>query len=273
MRLLINKIAILLSSLTAILGLVFLGWILVTLILKGSTALTPYIFTHDLVNNGIRNLLWGQFVLAGLASVIGIPVGLLAGIYLQEYGNHTHYANFIRDLSDVMMSAPSIVIGTFIYAIIVIPVGHTNGWAGVAALFVMMLPIVVRTTDNMLGLVPTELREAGAAIGATKYHVTIHIILKAAKVGIMTGLILAFARIIGETAPLLYTSGSTIYMENDLSHTYPSMTVSIYNLATMPDEKLVALAWAAALILTLAVLALNLFGRFLIKDKKIRAYK
>ena len=273
MRSLTNKIAILLSSLTAILGLVFLGWILVTLILKGSTALTPYIFTHDLVNNGIRNLLWGQFVLAGLASVIGVPVGLLAGIYLQEYGNHTHYANFIRDLSDVMMSAPSIVIGTFIYAIIVIPVGHTNGWAGVAALFVMMLPIVVRTTDNMLGLVPTELREAGAAIGATKYHVTIHIILKAAKVGIMTGLILAFARIIGETAPLLYTSGSTIYMENDLSHTYPSMTVSIYNLATMPDEKLVALAWAAALILTLAVLALNLFGRFLIKDKKIKAYK
>lgn len=268
MRLLINKIAILLSSLTAILGLSFLGWILVTLIIKGSSAITPYIFTHDLVDNGIKNLLWGQFVLAGLAALIGIPLGLLAGVYLQEYGNQSKYANFIRDLSDVMMSAPSIVIGTFIYAVIVVPVGHTNGWAGVAALFVMMLPIVVRTTDDMLGLVPSELREAGIAIGAPKYHVIIHIILKAAKVGITTGVILAFARIIGETAPLLYTSGSTIYMETDLTQTYPSMTVSIYNLATMPDEKLVALAWAAALILTIVVLLLNLIGRFLIRDKR-----
>ncbi len=269
MRLLINKIAILLSTAMAILGLLFLGWILSTLLLKGSAALSPYIFTHDLVNDGIRNLLWGQFVLASLASVLGIPVGIMAGIYLQEYGNHTRYASFIRDLSDVMMSAPSIVIGTFIYAIIVVPVGHTSGWAGVAALFVMMLPIVVRTTDDMLSLVPIELREAGIAIGAPKYHVVFHIILKAAKVGIMTGLILAFARIMGETAPLLYTSGSSIYMGTSLSETYPSMTVSIYNLATLPDEKLVGLAWAAALILTLAVLALNMLGRFLIKEKRL----
>jgi len=268
-RLFINKLAIIFSSLMAVIGLAFLAWIIITLLLKGSSALTPYIFTHDLVDNGIRNLLWGQFVLAGLASLIGIPIGLLAGIYLQEYGNHTKYAIFIRDLSDVMMSAPSIVIGTFIYAIIVIPTGHTSGWAGIAALFVMMLPIVVRTTDDMLSMVPVELREAGIAIGAPKYHVILHIILKAAKVGIMTGLILAFARIVGETAPLLYTSGSSIYMETDLSQTYPSMTVSIYNLATMPDEKLVSLAWATALVLTLAVLALNLLGRFLIRDKRL----
>lgn len=266
-RLLINKLAILLSTLTALLGMAFLGWILITLIMKGSASLTPYIFTHDLVDNGIRNLLWGQFVLAGLAALIGIPVGLFAGIYLQEYGQDSKYANFIRDLSDVMMSAPSIVVGTFIYAIIVIPVGHTNGWAGVAALFVMMLPIVVRTTDDMISLVPKELREAGIALGAPKYHVILHIILKAAKTGIMTGIILAFARIVGETAPLLYTSGSTIYMETDLGQTYPSMTVSIYNLATMPDQKLVSLAWAAALVLTLFVLALNIVGRFLIKNK------
>ena len=269
MRLWVNKFAIILSTATALLGLLFLGWILFTLVIKGVASLSPYIFTHDLVNNGIRNLLWGQFVLAGLASIIGIPVGIMAGIYLQEYGNHTRYANFIRDLSDVMMSAPSIVVGTFIYAIIVVPVGHTNGWAGIAALFVMMLPIVVRTTDDMLSLVPIELREAGIAIGAPKYHVIFHIILKAAKVGIMTGLILAFARIMGETAPLLYTSGSSIYMSSGLNETYPSMTVSIYNLATMPSEKLVGLAWAAALILTLVVLALNLLGRFLIKDKRL----
>jgi phosphate transport system permease protein len=268
MRLIVNKIALTLSTLTAILGMIFLAWILVTLVLKGSSALSPYIFTHDLVNNGIRNLLWGQFVLAGLASAIGIPVGMLAGIYLQEYGKQSRYTELVRDLSDVMMSAPSIVIGTFIYAIIVVPAGHTSGWAGIAALFVLMLPIVVRTTDDMLGLVSIELREAGMAIGAPKYHVILHIILRSAKVGIMTGLLLAFARIVGETAPLLYTSGSTIYMENDLGQTFPSMTVSIYNLATMPDENLVSLAWAAALILTLFVLLLNLLGRYAIKSKQ-----
>lgn len=267
MRLLVNKIVLGLSSLAAILGLIFLGWILVTLIVKGSHALSPYIFTHDLINNGIRNLLYGQFVLAGLATLFGIPVGIMAGIYLQEYGNGSKYADFIRDLSDVMMSAPSIVIGTFVYAIIVIPTGHTAGWAGVFALFVMMLPIVVRATDDMLSLVPTELREAGIAIGASKYHVIVNIILRAAKVGIVTGLILAFARIVGETAPLLYTSGSSAYWTTDLTETFPSMTVSIYNLATMPDAKLVELAWAAALVLTFIVLILNLLGRYVIREK------
>ena len=269
MRLWVNKLAIVFSSLMAVLGLVFLGWILVTLIIKGSVALKPYIFTHSLIDNGILNLIWGQFVIAGLATLLGIPIGLMAGIYLREYGGTTHrYAGFIRGLSDVMMSAPSIVIGTFIYAIIVVPVGHTNGWAGVAALFVMLLPIVVRTTDDMLSLVPVELREAGVAIGASKYQVVRDIVLKSAKTGIMTGLILAFARVVGETAPLLYTSGSTIYMQTSLSQTYPSMTVSIYNLATMPEQELVALAWAAALVLTVLVLFLNLVGRYLIRNKR-----
>jgi phosphate transport system permease protein len=267
MRLLINKIVIIISSLTALLGIAFLAWILITLVGKGVHAITPYIFTHDLVNNGIRNLLWGQFVMAGLASLIGIPIGIMSGIYLQEYGGKSRYSEFIRDLSDVMMSAPSIVIGTFIYAVIVIPVGHTNGWAGVAALCVMMLPIVVRTTDDMLSLVPVELREAGIAIGASKYHVTVNIVLKAAKAGVITGLILAFARIVGETAPLLYTSGSSVFMQTDLTQTYPSMTVSIYNLATMPDEKLVSLAWGAAFILTIVVLFLNIIGRFMINRR------
>ncbi|MDG6774820.1 phosphate ABC transporter permease PstA [Thiomicrorhabdus sp. ZW0627] len=267
MRLLINKIVLGLCSLAALVGLVFLGWILTTLIIKGTEALSPYIFTNDLINNGIRNLLVGQFMLAGIATVFGIPIGIMAGIYLQEYGNGTKYAEFIRDLSDIMISAPSIVIGTFVYAIIVIPTGHTSGWAGIFALFIMMLPIVVRATDDMLSLVPTELREAGIAIGAPKYHVITHIILRAAKVGIVTGLILAFARVVGETAPLLYTSGSSVYWSHDLSETFPSITVSIYNLATMPDEKMVQLAWAAALVLTFAVLLLNLLGRFVIREK------
>jgi len=193
---------------------------------------------------------------------------MVAGIYLQEYSFGNKYAEFIRNLSDVMMSAPSIVIGTFVYAVVVNPVGHVNGWAGAIALAIMMIPIVVRTTDDMLGLVPTELREAGVAIGAPKYKVIFDIIIKAAKVGIMTGILLAFARIVGETAPLLFTSGNSEYWTLNLNQEFPSLTVAIYNLATMPDENLVNLAWAGAFILTIFVLIINLIGRFITKEKK-----
>ncbi|NPA87496.1 phosphate ABC transporter permease PstA [Caminibacter pacificus] len=268
MRLIINKIVLLLSTLAAILGLVFLFWILITLTIKGISAINLHIFTNDLVNNGLRNLLVGQFVLAFIAVIIGVPIGMVAGIYLQEYSFGNKYAEFIRNLSDVMMSAPSIVIGTFVYAIIVSPVGHMNGWAGAIALAIMMIPIVVRTTDDMLGLVPKELREAGVAIGAPKYKVIFDIVIKAAKVGIMTGLLLAFARIVGETAPLLFTSGNSEYFTLNLNHEFPSLTVAIYTLATMPDKSLVDIAWAGAFLLTLFVLIINLLGRFVIKEKK-----
>jgi phosphate transport system permease protein len=268
MRLIINKIVLLLSTLSAVLGLGFLFWILVTLTVKGIGAIDLHIFTHDLVNNGLRNLLVGQFVLALIAVIIGVPVGMIAGIYLQEYSFGNKYAEFIRNLSDVMMSAPSIVIGTFVYAVVVTPIGHQSGWAGAIALAIMMIPIVVRTTDDMLGLVPKELREAGVAIGAPKYKVIFDIIIKAAKVGIMTGILLAFARIVGETAPLLFTSGNSEYFTLNLNETFPSLTVAIYNLATMPDENLVRIAWAGAFILTVFVLIINLLGRFVIKDKK-----
>ena len=268
MRLVINKIVLLLSTLSALIGLGFLFWILVTLTVKGIGAIDLHIFTHDLVDNGLRNLLIGQFVLALIAVIIGVPIGMVAGIYLQEYSFGNKYAEFIRNLSDIMMSAPSIVIGTFVYAIMVNPIGHQNGWAGAIALAIMMIPIVVRTTDDMLGLVPKELREAGVAIGAPKYKVIFDIIIKAAKVGIMTGILLAFARIVGETAPLLFTSGNSQYFTLNLNETFPSLTVAIYNLATMPDENLVRIAWAGAFILTVFVLIINLIGRYYIKDKK-----
>jgi phosphate transport system permease protein len=268
MRLLINKLVLFLSTLAAILGLVFLFWILITLTIKGLGAINIHIFTNDLVNNGLRNLLVGQFVLALIAVLIGVPIGVIAGIYLQEYSFGNKYAEIIRNLSDVMMSAPSIVIGTFVYAVIVNPVGHMNGWAGAIALAIMMIPIVLRTTDDMLSLVPKELREAGVAIGAPKYKVIFDIVIKAAKVGIMTGLLLAFARIIGETAPLLFTSGNNEYFTLDLNHEFPSLTVAIYNLATMPDKSLVDIAWAGAFILTVFVLLINLLGRYIVKEKK-----
>jgi len=268
MRLIINKIVLGLSTLSALIGLGFLFWILITLTVKGIGAIDLHLFTNDLVDNGLRNLLIGQFVLALLAVIIGVPVGMVAGIYLQEYSFGNKYAEFIRNLSDVMMSAPSIVIGTFVYAVVVNPIGHQNGWAGAIALAIMMIPIVVRTTDDMLGLVPKELREAGVAIGAPKYKVIINIVVKAAKVGIMTGILLAFARIVGETAPLLFTSGNSEYFTLNLNDMFPSLTVAIYNLATMPDAELVRIAWAGAFILTLFVLIINLLGRYIIKDKK-----
>ncbi|WP_024789341.1 phosphate ABC transporter permease PstA [Lebetimonas sp. JH292] len=268
MRLIINKVILFLSTLAAILGLLFLFWILITLTIKGLKSLDLYIFTHDLVDNGLRNLFIGQFILAFIAVIIGVPIGMLAGIYLQEYSFGNKYAQFIRNLSDVMMSAPSIVIGVFVYAIVVNPVGHMNGWAGSIALAIMMLPIVVRTTDDMLGLVPKELREAGVAIGAPKYKVIFDIVIKAAKTGIMTGLLLAFARIAGETAPLLFTSGNSAYFTLNLNEEFPSLTVAIYNLATMPDKHLVNIAWAGAFLLTIFVLIVNLLGRYVIRERK-----
>lgn len=266
MRLTLNKIVLLLSTLSALIGLAFLGWILVTLIAKGLTSFHLSLFFKDLTGGGLRNLIIGQFILAGIASLIGIPIGMLAGIYLQEYGRGK-FVRLIRDLSDIMMSAPSIVIGAFVYAIVVAPTGGTSGFAGSIALAIMMIPIVINTTDNMLSLVPIELREAGMALGASKYRVILDIIIKAAKVGIMTGLLLSFARIIGETAPLLFTSETSNYFSLDLTEAYPSLTVSIYNLANDPTSASRDLAWAASFILTIMVLLINLVGRYITRHK------
>ena len=269
MRLVVNKIILGLSIFSALLGLGFLAWILITLFIKGITSLHFSLFLNDLIDGGLRNLIVGQFIMAGLASLIGIPLGMLAGIYIREYGNHSKFAEIMRNLSDIMMSAPSIVIGAFVYALLVVPMGGTNGFAGSVALAIMMIPIVISTTDSMLSLVPKELREAGIALGASKYKVIIDIIIRAAKVGIMTGILLAFARIIGETAPLLFTSQTSNYWSLDLFHgSFPSLTVSIYQLANDVQESSRDLAWAASFILTVLVLVLNLLGRYVTKNKE-----
>jgi len=265
-RLLLNKIVLGLSIVSALIGLGFLAWILLTLFIKGLGSLHFSLFLNDLVNGGLRNLIVGQFELALLAALVGIPLGMIAGIYIQEYGQGK-YANLIRDLSDIMMSAPSIVIGAFVFAIAVKPFGGANGYAGVMALSIMMIPIIINTTDNMLSLVPKELREAGIALGASKYKVILDIVIKAAKVGIMTGILLAFARIVGETAPLLFTSETSSYFNMNLSEAMPSLTVSIYNLANEPEQASRDLAWAASFILTVIVLIINLTGRFITRNK------
>jgi phosphate transport system permease protein len=266
-RLLINKIVLILSTISAILGLAFLAWILVTLFIKGLSSFHFSLFLNDLIDNGLRNLIIGQFILAGMASIIGIPLGMIAGIYIREYGRG-RYANLIRNLSDIMMSAPSIVIGAFVYALVVVPTGHTSGFAGSIALAIMMIPIVISTTDSMLSLVPKELREAGIALGASKYKVIFDIVIKSAKVGIMTGILLAFARIVGETAPLLFTSQTSNYFSLDLTHAFPSLSVSIYDLASDVQTSSRDLAWAASFILTVMVLIINLTGKFITRNKK-----
>ncbi len=267
-RLKINKIILFLSTAAAVIGILFLLWILLTLIVKGVSTIHWSILTEDLINGGIRNLLIGQFVMAGVASVIGIPVGLMAGVYLREYGRNMKLVNFIRNLSDVMMSAPSIVIGVFVFALMVAPVNSFNGWAGSVALSIMMLPIIISTTDSMLSLVPNELREAGMAIGGSKHRIILDIVMKSAKVGITTGVLLAFARIIGETAPLIFTSANSAFLTFNLNDQFPSLTVAIYNLANYPDEASRNLAWSASFVLTVIVLSINLTGRFLTTHKK-----
>ncbi len=267
-RLLLNRIILVLSTLSAMIGIAFLFWILATLSYKGITSIHWTTFSKDLVGGGIRNLLVGQFTMALIATVIAVPVGMMAGIYLREYGHGSKLASVIRNLSDVMMSAPSIVIGVFVYALLVAPFGSYNGWAGSVALAIMMVPIIISTTDNMLALVPTELREAGMALGGSKHKIILQIVVRAAKVGITTGILLSFARIIGETAPLLFTSANNQFFTMDMSGQFPSLTVSIYNLATYPDIESRELAWAASFILTMIVLVINLTGRFVIRNKK-----
>jgi len=267
-RLWLNKVILTLSTLSALIGIGFLFWILATLAYKGIANVHWSVFTNDLVAGGIRNLIVGQFTMALLATVIAVPVGMMAGIYLREYGHGSKLAAILRNLSDVMMSAPSIVIGVFVYALLVDPVGTYNGWAGTVALAIMMIPIIISTTDNMLALVPKELREAGIALGGSKHKVILQIVVKAAKVGITTGVLLSFARIIGETAPLLFTSANNQFFTMDLSQQFPSLTVSIYNLATYPDEESRNLAWVASFVLTMVVLMINLLGRFVLRNKK-----
>ncbi len=267
-RLVLNRVVLVLSTVSALLGILFLFWILATLTYKGIGSLSFHMFMNDLVNGGIRNLLIGQFTMALIATAIGVPVGLMAGVYLREYGHGSMLASVIRNLSDIMMSAPSIVIGVFVYAIFVSPFNHYNGWAGSIALSIMMIPIIISTTDNMLSLVSSELREAGMALGGSKHKIIIQIVIRSAKVGITTGILLSFARIIGETAPLLFTSANNSYMTMNLNDQFPSLTVSIYNLATYPDAPSRDLAWAASFVLTVLVLFINLTGRYLTRRKR-----
>ena len=272
-RVMINRIVMGLSTLSAMIGLFFLFWILYVLVTNGIEAINWDIFLFEgappgYEESGLKQALVGQLIIVGVATLVGVPLGVLAGTYLSEYGQKSKLAETIRDISDIMMSAPSIVVGSFVYAIMVIPMGHFSAWAGIVALTIIMLPIILRTTDDMLHLVPTTLREAAFALGAPKYKVIIQVVYRGAKAGILTGILLGVARVAGETAPLLFTSFNDNFMSTDLMEPMASLTVTMYNYATSPYEDWQRLGWAAAFILSMFILTLNILGRLILLTKK-----
>lgn len=272
-RIIANNIVMILSTLSALIGIGFLFWILSVLVINGVDALSMTIFTEagappGYEESGLKHALIGQLMIVGVATVVGVPLGILAGTYLSEYGQKSKLSETIRDISDIMMSAPSIVIGAFVYAIVVAPMGHFSGWAGSIALTIIMLPIILRTTDDMLQLVPSTLREAAFALGAPKYKVITQVVYRGAKAGILTGILLGVARVAGETAPLLFTSFNDNFLNTDMSEPVASLTVTMYNYATSPYEDWQKLGWAAAFILSMFILSLNIIGRLIIMKKK-----
>ncbi len=272
-RIAINNIVMTLSTISALIGLGFLLWILGVLVFNGIEALNIGIFINEGAppgygESGLKHALVGQLLIVLYATAVGVPLGVLAGTYLSEYAQDSKLAQTIRDISDIMMSAPSIVIGAFVYAIIVMPMGHFSGYAGAAALAIIMIPIILRTTDDMLQLVPSTLREAAFALGAPKYKVVIQVVYRGAKAGILTGILLGIARVAGETAPLLFTSFNDNFMNTDMSQAMASLTVTMYNYATSPYEDWQRLGWAAAFILSMFILGLNIIGRLFLLRKR-----
>ena len=259
------------STLAAFLALAALGWILSEVMRRGAGALTYDFFTRlptppGLAGGGLANALVGTLLITLLATVLGVPVGMLAGIYLGEFGRAHRFAGVVRFLSNLLMGTPSIIVGVFVYTLVVVPAGGFSGYAGAMALAVIMLPVVARTTEDMLGLVPNALREAALALGAPRWKVTLGVVFRAAKAGLVTGVLLAVARVSGETAPLLFTALNSPYWMRSLGEPTANLTVTIFNYAMSPYADWKAMAWGASLLITAGVLALAVLSRFLFHE-------
>ena len=263
-RQLLNKLMTL-SMAALMFGLFWLFWIILTLLVKGGSALSLTLFTEITPppgqSGGLFNAIAGSLAMVTVGTLIGTPVGILAGTYLAEYGQRGWLAPATRFLNDVLLSAPSIVVGLFIYAVYVYHAGHYSGWAGSFALAILVIPVVVRTTDSMLMLVPNGLREACFAIGCPKWRMIVMVSYRAARSGIMTGVLLAVARVSGETAPLLFTALSNQFMSWDMNAPLANLPVVIFQFAASPFKDWNTLAWAGATLITLAVLTLNVIAR------------
>ncbi len=270
-RLFINRFNLLMSLLATAFGLFWLAWILWTLFKAGLSAMGPAVVTQMTPppgsKGGLLNAIVGSFVMAGGGTLLGTPIGILAGVYLAEFGREGWLASATRFINDVLLSAPSIVIGLFIYEAYVVRVGHFSGLAGVFALALIVVPIVIRTTENMLRLVPDSLREAAAALGAPQWKVIALVTLRAAQAGIITGILLAVARIAGETAPLLFTALNNQFWSLDVNAPMANLPVVIFQFAMSPYADWQHLAWAGALMITLSVLLLNVVARILFATK------
>lgn len=254
-----------------VLGLVLLASILITLFYRGFEALSLRVFTHNTAppgsEGGLLNAIVGSLIQSLIGTAIGTPIGMLVGTYLAEYAKDSWLGNAVRFVSDILLSAPSILIGLFVYQILVLPFGGFSGWAGIAALAIIVIPIVVRTTEDMLQLIPNTLREAVMGLGAPKWKMIVMVCWRSAIAGIMTGILLAVARVAGETAPLLFTSLGNNAWSTDLSKPMASLPVTIYSFAGSPFEDWIALAWAGALLITLSVLCLNILARTLLRSR------
>jgi phosphate transport system permease protein len=271
-RKLINRIALTLSMAAMAFGLFWLAWILFTVLKLGIGGLSLDLFIKmtpppGSADGGLANAIVGSGIMVGLGTLVGAPIGVLVGVYLAEYGVKTPLGRVTRYVNDLLLSAPSIVIGLFIWTVVVARFGGYSGWAGVVSLALIVVPVVVRTTENMLALVPNTLREAAFALGAPKYKVIMMVSLRAAKSGVVTGLLLAVARIAGETAPLLFTALSNQFWSTDLSKPMANLPVTIFRFAMSPFTEWQQLAWAGVLIITVAVLLLNIVARVFFRQE------
>jgi phosphate transport system permease protein len=267
----INAFNLAMSLGAMVFGLFWLAWILITLFKAGVGGINLAVFTQMTPppgnSGGLLNAIAGSLLMTSLGTLIGTPIGIMAGIYLAEYGSRGWLAPVTRFINDILLSAPSIVIGLFIYALYVAKVGHFAGWAGALALSLIVIPVVVRTTENMLKLVPDTLREAAAALGAPQWKSILQVTLRASRSGVITGILLAVARISGETAPLLFTALNNQFFSSNMNAPMANLPVVIFQFAMSPYEDWQKLAWAGALLITMAVLGLNILARVMFRQK------
>lgn len=270
-RKIVNKLSLVLATLTMMISMVFLVWVLVTLVMKGFSAIAPSMFTQMTpppgTDGGLANAIVGSLMIVGFATLVATPIGILAGVYLAEYGRRGWLAPTTRFVNDIMLSAPSIIVGLFIYTVYVANVKHFSGWGGVLALAVIAVPVVVRTTENMLRLVPNSMREAAIALGAPMWKVIFMVTLRSVKSGVMTGVLLAVARISGETAPLLFTALNNQFWSMDMNAPMANLPTVIFQFAMSPYEDWQRLAWGGALLITFGVLGLNIFVRIVLRQR------
>jgi phosphate transport system permease protein len=272
-RKLINNVALTLSMLAMVFGLFWLAWILITTLELGILGMSVELFTRmtpppgAAEAGGLLNAIVGSLIMVSLATLLGTPIGILAGVHLAEYGRHTWLGNTTRFINDILLSAPSIVIGLFVYAVYVAKVGNFSGIAGVFALTLIVVPVVLATTENMLKLVPDTLREAAFALGAPKSTVILKVTLRASMAGVITGILLAVARIAGETAPLLFTALSNQFWSLNLNEPMANLPVTIFKFAMSPFTEWQQIAWAGVFLITIGVLGLNIIARVLFRQK------